>query len=466
MKSALLWTVPTFGHGGREIDSMRSLAACSLLTHLCSVLTVFLLARHLEIDSYGLLIFGLTLQSYLLSLGCLGTKIVVVREGVLHPGRLDEVATSHLVITGCASTLLCALTMAASAIASLNGAERFLLCCFALGNIASCANIYPLFDVHHRQGNSAAITLGAEFVAMLTIAWLCASGRVGLRTVGVTFAGKWVATTVAHYLIYHRYVRRLHFQFSTRALYLLFGSSWPVMFSSLVATLPFSLGIVLVRWWQGDSAVAILGIGQQAALGYIMIATIGSRIIHPHAAAPYGRGTVFLTKLVVLYGGFLLSLLFGATTVGVAMVNLLLNPAYQAAVLPMILLLAGALIHCVGTISTAYLVMMRSEVSSLIANLFALLVYFLGCCLVVPRYSYNGAALMTICAAFVAAAIMIIQVRSKLITRSGIQDLPFPAAEAGNRRVGCTGLTSPCLGPPICPQCQSGTRRKPLGTPS
>jgi O-antigen/teichoic acid export membrane protein len=393
---------------------MWQFAVCTVLTNLCSFLALVLLAGHLPVASYGLLAFGLTLQSYLFALGCLGSRIVIVRECMVHPGTVDRVLTSHVLLTGGASAILSMLVLAGAAAAPLSLPERLLLACLAMGNIASCVNIQPFFDVHRRQPTSAFLTLVAEVVALVAIACLCASGNLGLLSAGLTFALKWIGTAMAHYLVYHYSVRPLRLEWGIRSIYSIFPSSLPVMCSSLVATLPFSLGIILVRLGAGDSAAGVLAIAQQAALAYILIATVGNRIIHPQLAGRRSRERHFMRQLVTRYGGFLLVLLLGSATVGATLAGFILGPQYRGAIIPMLLLLTAAMIHCLGGVGSAYLVMKRAEVQPLLANTAGLVFYLAGCCLVVPRYSCNGAAFMTLAATAFGAVIILARVSRHL----------------------------------------------------
>lgn len=406
------------------------LTGCTLLTQLCSLAILLLLTRGLSKDQYGAFSFAMTLQSYLLLLGGLGLKVVVIREGTRRPGELDRLAICHLVLTGTVASLLCVLIVAAAAVIPLDGAERTLVGLVAVGNVAACINIQPFFDVHRQQAKSVYILLAAEAAALALIAALSHSARLDLPTVGMTYAGKWAATTALHYGVYHRCVRPLRVAFSIQEVRALLCSSWPVMLSAVVATLPFSAGVFFVRFFQGDASTAVLGLSAQAASAYLVFAALGNRVLQPHIAGPFGLGRKFIKRLALLHGAFLGLLWLGAFSAALIVVEWALDARYREAIVPIGMLLTGAAIHSAGMIGSVYLVVLGEERATLIPSGCASAIYLLGCCLLVPAYSYTGAAVMTVLANLVATVMIVQRVRLRLrghLARSG----PPPGSSAG-----------------------------------
>jgi O-antigen/teichoic acid export membrane protein len=405
------------GKRSYPVKAAAQLVVYTLLTQSCSCCATLLLAAGLGREGYGAFAFALTLQSFLFLFGCVGVKPIVLRDGIARPDELDQIATSHLVITAAGSGLACLVTIAAAACAPLTCAERLLLSLLAVGNTAACTNIATLFDVHHQQTRSAAITLVAEFCGLLAIAWLRLTGGLGLPAASSVFAGKWALATAGHYLVYHRSVRSLRLTLSPAAVRAMLSSSWPLMFSAVVATAPFGSGVLFLRWLTGNADAAIFGLANQVAYAYLLFAAVGNRIFQPHMAGPHGLRKGFVLRLALASGAFLGTLLLGALGAGLCVILFILGPDYHDAILPMAVLLAAACLHSVGTLAGTYLVVFGRERTILAANICAASICIAGCWLVVPRFSYNGAAGVVAAANLVGTGAILAAVRSRFTRR-------------------------------------------------
>jgi O-antigen/teichoic acid export membrane protein len=432
--------------GWRAAKKLGWLIVYTLLTHLCLAYAVIVLTADLGRERFGILTFALSVQSYLFLLGCLGVKEVVVREAARHPEQLDRITASHLVITGSCSGLVCLLTLAGAALAPISDAERLLLAVLACGNIAGCVNILPLFDVHHQQPFSAAITLATELGALLAILVLHQTGRADLPAVGAAFAAKWTASAGGHYLAYHRWVRPVRLTFSLAHVRALLPSCWPLVLSALVARVPFSSGPLFVRCFRGEGDTAVFGIAAQVATAYLLFAMAGNRIFQPHMAGRAGLSKDFIGKLALSVGLFLGLLLVGAFAAGSLAIVFLLGPQYRPALTPMAILLAGTFVFCLGNVASNYLVILRHEKGKLSADFGASVAYVVGCLVTVPWLSYTGAALAMAAASLIGTAMIFASLRAYWTCVRGeeLLDLACPspvgrARAAVDRPGGCEG---------------------------
>ena len=386
----------------------------TLLTQLCLLSSVLVLTRGLGLHGYGVLAFALAIQSYLVLLGGVGTKPVVLREGVARLGDLDRILTSHVIITATASGLLGLSTLFVVGFAVVSNPERVLLALLAIGNIAVCLNIAPLFDVHHLQSKSAAITLTAEFAAMTAILGLYWTGHLDLSATGGVYAAKWVMATAGHYLVYHCSVRRLRFTVAGETVHRMLQSGWPLMLSAVVATVPSGTGVLFLRLWKGTTEAAVFGVANQAAYAYLLFAVAGGRVLQTNMVGPHGLREDSVIRFAFWIVGFLGSLLLGALGAGCGVIFFLLEPSYHAAVVPMIIVLGGAFVKAAGIILSIYLVVWQRERIILIANACAALIYVCGCWFSIPRFAYNGAAFMTVLASFVGTGVIVLAIRARL----------------------------------------------------
>lgn len=397
--------------GRTAAKNLSWLAIYHILAQIAALASVFLLSNGLESDDFGVLTYALAVQSYLFILGSAGIRRVVIREVAGRPERADTVVTSHLAISGTASLVAFLATLAIVQFAPIEVNERILLTLLALGNVAACLNIRSVFDAHHRQPTSAAITLVTELAALLAIVYLVQIDMLTLPYVGGVFAAKWTFASAAHFLLYHTSIRPLRLVFSAENVREMLSSSWSLVLSGLVARTPLTSGIFFVRAFHSEHT-AILGLAQQVARGYSMFTTIGNRILLPHIAGPYGLHKGFIKKMIlflILFRGLLLLAAFGVAAV---LVVELLDPVYRQALVPMAILLVARLIGGVSGISTMYAIVLHREPVVLLANVCACGVFVIGCLALVPQYSYYAVAGVAVCAAAVRVVLVVRSVRS------------------------------------------------------
>jgi len=383
--------------------------AFTILSHFCTLAVMLVLSNVLGPERYGAVTFGLTMQSYFFLLGGLGIKQIIIYRGTQYPKNLDRLFTAHLTVTGLASGCVGAAAILGAYFEPISSEERVLLCFLAVGNVIACLNIQPLFDAHHHQAKSAAVALVVEAIGLLFIVAARSAEWLGVETAGAFLAGKWVVNATIHHLVYHYKVRRLRLEFVRADVRALVRSGWPLFLAALVAGIPFNIGVIFLRFFQGEADVALLGLGQQAAAAYILAATIGIRIVQPYVYGPRGLEMAFAYKLAFSYGVFLVIVLVGMGSAAVVIVGWLLDSAYRSALGPMLVLLGGAFVYGIGGLTSVYLIRFGQERIVLRANACAAIFYLAAGCFVIPSWSCAGAAFLTVVSAAIASGLLIAQ---------------------------------------------------------
>jgi O-antigen/teichoic acid export membrane protein len=337
--------------------------------------------------------FAVSLQPWLFTVGTLGTWLMLFREGVQAPERLDQITTNHQVIGLAGSLVVGGLTAGAAGFAPISGEELGLICLIAAGNVATCIALAPLFDVHHRQPLVAVVGLAAEVGVLLGVFVLVKTGSLGLLSLGVVFCVKWWFITVAQYAVYHIVIRPLRWDFCLESARRMLRSSVPLAGSTLIANVPASAGVFFVRLLCGDAEAGLFGVAAQVGFGYLLFSYPALRILQPHIAGQYGLTPSFLRKLVLFSATFLVLLYLGGLAAGVVVVLFVLAPAYRAAIPPMAALLLAYLFLAVGHIAASYLVVLHREATVLVVHVGAAVVYVAAALLLVGPLGSLGAAL-------------------------------------------------------------------------
>jgi len=370
--------------GRTAARNLAWLAVLTVVTRLCGLGSVLVLTSGLGQVTFGIFVTALSLKTYLVLLGSVGVNRITIRDG---SQQLDMIETTRLVIIGVASVGLFVVSVLVVWWVPMSVAERTLIVLISAGNIAGCLNMRCLFDVQHQQPRSEAITLTTEVAALVAIFVLREFDRLSLPTVGVLFVAKWTFGCLGHFVVYHTTIRPWRWVASAGHIRQTLRSSWPLMLSALVGTVPLTSGIFFIRWHDDDNAVAIFGLAQQIAIAYMVSCAIGTRILQPHIAGPYGMTRSFVKKVIlffVLFHSAALAVAFGATTIIILWV---LPPGFQAAVLPVAVLLVGRTVASAAAIAAMYAVTRYRETLLLRAQVLSAVLFAGSCLLLVPQGS-------------------------------------------------------------------------------
>jgi len=436
---SLIWRAvqPYWTDAGRDAAShLAWLVIYSLSAQACSLIGVLIMARGLNVESFGGLMYALTVQSYLLLIGSAGVKTVVLRESKVHEDLHDTVLTSHLLITLTASATAFFLTTIFVTFVAGGVGDRFVISLLALGNVAVCVNIRPFFDSHHRQPLSAIIICLTEVGGLIVILLLFSFNRLNLPMLSIVFVGKWTLGTIAHYLAYNYTIRPIRLSYSSRNIRRIASSSWPLLLAGILTTIPMSTGIFFVRYWHGVADSAMIGFAQQIAGGYVMLALLGNRIVEPHIAGTFGLHASFARKLAVFAVCYLALILLGSMTLAYAVLTWLLPSLYGQAVVPTCLMLVGAMSVGAGMILRMYLIVLAREIWVFGAYGLGATVAVIGSACAAPRFSSTGVATTMMLGCIVATLAMFVGVlanRSRFYIEDALRE------HEKSKRIGAAG---------------------------
>ena len=375
---------------------------------------------------FGIWAFALALQGYALTISSAGMRPVVIdraaaatdrnsthglADQMTIPAAIDRVTTSYVCLALGTSLVLWLGGTAAVVTLPIAADERLLLIVLSAGNIAASISLVPLFDVEHRQALGSSVNLATEVVALSLLAALWRNGVLTLPVAAVLFASKWVVTCALQYLLFHFAVRRLRALFCKSDVLRLAQTAWPIVAGSLLASVPFTAGVLVVRGFHGSADAAVIGLAQQVAAGFASFAMLGHRVVRPHIAGRYGTTRTFVVKLVVFCLGYYTLLAVVVLAATAALVYWLLEPAYREVLPTSALLLPAAMLAAANWAATSYLVRFNRQRLALAAALVAALVYLSATLLLVPRYSYMGASVSSLIAAVAAGGLLAWAVR-------------------------------------------------------
>lgn len=374
----------------------------SLGCQACGLASILLLTTALPADQFGKLIFALTMQSYLALVGMGGAYTVALRDTCRRPEQMPQIAAAYLSLTAILSSLAGFVGLLLAWWLHSDAEEFFVLCLIALGNIAVCMTLRPFYDAQHRQPQSAQLMFACEVIALATLALMCGWDVLTLPVIALLYAAKWLSISLAHAWLLPMSAVSLKNDCLRRG-WQMVGESWPLMFGALLRLVPLTGGVLLMRFSGAASQVAVMGVIQQVVLAYVLLATLGNRIVEPYIAGKYGEQRDFVLKLSVFVAAFLSCLWLLMAGVGILATEVLLPSAYHGVWQGLALMLLGAVADAVGMVGRMYLIVRRAERLYLLASAVAALT-FLGLAWVwVPAAPLLGIAAASCCATLIGA---------------------------------------------------------------
>jgi O-antigen/teichoic acid export membrane protein len=323
---------------------------------------------------------------------------------------MDDITSSFFTVTGATSSLIAVCVIGAALVLPLplSAEEQGLILLFSVANVAASINLSPLFDAQHQQVKGALGTTVGDVLSFTVAALLAQAGLLTLWAIGVILTCKWVAGTLLQALLYHFTVRRIRFRASAHGALQMARSSFPILGSYFLCTVPLSFGVFFLRFFRGPEATGIFGLACQVGLLTFVFAWLGIRIIQPHVGGEFGLHRSFVRKLILFLALFLAGLGAAAFLGGTLVIRVGFDPAFRAAIPAMGVLIAASAILSAGVAASLYLLLFHQERRVLFVYACSAAVYLCGSALVIPEYGIGGAAAVTLASAAIGTVMMLV----------------------------------------------------------
>ena len=374
--------------------------AADILGKLASLAFYAVMARELGQQGFGAFTFALSLALVLTAVASFGTDEIlartVARDRATAPRMLTDALTVNVVL-GLAAIV------AAVAFAFIGGYDAEVRAAVALLAVAAVVelaakSIYATFQAHDDMGPVAASLVVQRWVtAIVGIAVMLAGAGV-VAVAGVYLGGAVLAFAYAVARLVRMKIRASRTVSASGARALL-RTSAALGVALIVQTILFRVDAVLLSLIKGNAAVGIYGVAYRLLestlfISYTFVAALmptlarASRVSTPSLGATFEGGTKLMVAALLPLGAIFL--LFPEP-----ILQLIYGDAFDAAVGPMRWLAGAAAIYGVGFLSATLLIAQgRQGWLPWISG--GVLVLNVGLNLVlIPAYSYNGAAAVT-----------------------------------------------------------------------
>ena|GEM_PF-2881657 len=331
-----------------------------------ALLSLLLLSNRMLPAQFGKLSAGLALQNYLVLLGSLGLRTIVVRDLARAPRRLSEIwGTYWSMIAPFGAIIAICGHILTGVIFDRAPDEATMSCWLAIGSWFAMLSVVPLLDALHRQVQALGIVALTEvgFLAGL-LTQLIPANLAGL---GAAFAIKWALASLLQAGVLFGSARTRRLEYSHQLIETWRPSIPPLLITTLVVNLPLTAAVLLARHRLGGQGAGVVGLGAQLAAAVTLLGGIFVRFIQPmwrdQTALKRSQANGHFNRLAFVG---IVGWVIGCAAVGIA-VKWLLRPEYGTELIAFLLLVTAGSLGVVARVLWVALLALNDDRGVLLA---------------------------------------------------------------------------------------------------
>lgn len=380
---------------------------------LSSLALMVVIARELGQERFGDFVFAMSLSTVLMLGAGLGMQELLGREVAKDPRRADGLLADIITLKGLMMAVLL-VVIAAVVVAQGRPPDRaaaIVIVGAGIGLEYQAGTLYAVFDGRERQQYVAA-TLIVNRVSTALMAGGAAIAGAGLVTVAILFSAGSALGLLTAYVLMRRFVIRPPMRVRPRAWGSLIRSSLPLGVRTLLGTLSFRAGVILLGLFAAGSAE----VGEYGAAYRLLEATMfipaafNSAVLawfsrhDGRSSVPLSRGYELAIKSVVALA---LPIGLGLALFAKPVIETLYGARYAGAVTPLRLLGAVAVLWAVNTTVATILVTRNRPDAYTLPALLGLVPNVILSAVLIPAHGADGAAVAAVAAATVLVALLV-----------------------------------------------------------
>ena len=245
-----------------------------------ALLSVILISHELSTEAFGQLSTGLAIQSYVVIVGTLGLRTLVVRDLARNPDQLGSVWGSFWSIVAPAGALVTILGYFTGGwIYSRTDAEALMSLWLTIGAWISMLSVIPLLDGMSRQ--ILGMTTGAIIEILFMLGIVLRIIPMNISTLGAAFALKWGSLGILQVTALLLTTQSVQFRVSKHHLQKWLRSAPPLLLTTLIINFPVVGTVLFVRYFLGEKEAGVAGLGAQMANALLLLGGVGIRFLQP-----------------------------------------------------------------------------------------------------------------------------------------------------------------------------------------
>lgn len=264
-------------HWLREGVSVLFLVA---LGQFSALLSLLLMSRSVSTEVFGQLSSGIAVQNYVVIIGTLGLRTLVVRDLARNPQELGSIWGTYWLMLGPVGILVASIGHIISGyLFSRSEPEVWMSLWLSCGAYFSILSLVPLLDALGRQSIALGIVAVTEvaFFTALFSGWI----PLDIATLGGAFAIKWFSASLLQVCTLYFSTRPVRFTFCVEQSKRWMRSAFPLLVTGVIMNLPIMGAVIMTRRFLSNKETAVMGLAAQLAAAVLLIGGVAIRYIQP-----------------------------------------------------------------------------------------------------------------------------------------------------------------------------------------
>ena len=394
-----------------------SLAAARFTSKVISFLAAVIIARHLGATDFGVFTFSFAATTLAITIFQAGLTPLVVREIARDRRQAPHYLTLSLVVRLIGGVIIVAVAAAIFAATRAPGAAAAAVAAASLGLATLMASFTDVFQAFERMEFVAAVLIFNNLVLLGLVAYSASVHADVLWVLGAYAAANALSLVAAAIVCVAKFATPSP-RVSPRALWSFCRRAVPFSLSALVASLYWRSDRILLKIFAGDRAVGIYGAASSIVEGLVLVSGSFREAVYPVLARfwpaspePFRDASrtafKFLVALAVPIG-------VGTSLVAYKLFPFIYGHEYAAG-WPVLAVLIWALVAIfVRELTAATMFALDMQKLVLASNAIGAATSIAANALLIPRFSFMGAALAGVITAFGTTAFNLILIRAKV----------------------------------------------------
>jgi O-antigen/teichoic acid export membrane protein len=380
--------------GRRAVVNIGFLFSGSSLARILSAVYIFLLARYLGVDQFGVYLATLSLAKLTSVFFSLGLDSWLLRKGGREPEKMATAVGDGLLLKSALGLLWFVALVGISTILDQSVFPTPVMAVAALSTwLEEIANFaWSAFKATLKNRITVWLMVSAQLLVltvMLALVW------VGIHEVQILMWGRALGFALAGVLAYGLIVRHFGLRFTPRHAPGVFSETLPFALSHGLAMVYGRADITIIAYVLGKTAAGLYGPAVSLTTTLFLIPLALYEVILPLLSAEYAKGRVMTSQIVRFSWGslFIGSLLgFAIVLLAYPLVWLIYGPEFMAAADVVVILNGVIVLKCVSFALAAVLVAVGLQGQRVWVQLAAAVFNILLNLLIVNTYGIIGVA--------------------------------------------------------------------------
>ncbi len=283
------------------------LIAGQLIYKLLSLVSLILIARHMNVKEFGIFSYALAYVGLFYALPDLGLSDLLVRETAKNKHIIKKFFANSLTLKIMLSFITFIVMIASSAFHSYDSRIGNLIFIFGVGIILESFNFLmkAVFQAHEQMRYEAYSLFSEGILRFLLVLWALNKGLGVIEVASIFFISTFFGLLISAYFVNSRFLS-FRFQFDRKYIIRHFAVALPFAGLYLLGYINLKIDVVMALHILGDKATGLFGVANRLVEPLLILPIIFGICLAPSIsnAIEWGRNEIksFLRKSILFLG--------------------------------------------------------------------------------------------------------------------------------------------------------------------